>query len=263
MDIVCRREYQLRTSDFDTQGQLQPASILDIAQDIAGAHTDDTEASMAAMLERGILWVIVRLRYEVVKMPKLHQQVVAETWPLSPSHMGFQRECRICDLDGDTLVNVSSEWVFMDIDTRKLVKTEDVGREYMEYGTEKLFEGRMRKVPGFEGEGEGFVIVPGYSDLDLNGHVNNACYATYAMDALHSASNKVIGDDEVVTSMQMDFRREMRRNDEVWIFSKREDDEVLVKGVESFLEDGDIIFTCRIHVRKLAPGLFNTPALLR
>ena len=82
-------------------------------------------------------------------------------------------------------------------------------------------------------------MVPGYSDIDANGHVNNARYANFVIDALNP------GEDGTVRTFQMDYRHEVLPGVPLSMHTLVEDGRVLSKGVNPA---GEIAFACAIDL---------------
>ena len=239
MSIGYEQTYQLRTGDFDQYRHPLPASILDIFQDSAGVNAESMPGmDIATMDERGLLWVVTRLKYELVGMPALHQQVRVRTWPLAPKRKGFQREYLMESLEGEVLAKGSSEWIVMSAATRGFVSMKDVASGEGDYRTDTVFEGRMRKIAPFEPQGEGHTLVPTFTDIDTNGHVNNTKYANYALDALQ------LGPSEVIRTCQIDYRRELRAGQHVTVHTRREGTRALVMGTQG----GEVSFMMDIEL---------------
>lgn len=243
MPIGYEQTYQLRTGDFDQYEHLQPASVLDICQDIAGANAERTPSmSFAEMSAAKLLWVTTRIKYEVVQTPPLHAQVKVRTWPLAPTRIGFQREYTMHSLDGELLVKCSSEWVMMSSETRSFVSARDVYAGPDDFSEETVFTGKLRRTRAFDAtKGSGAMVKPSFSDIDVNGHVNNTKYANYILDALE------LGPDEAIKSFQIDYRHEIRLGDTVEVFAQRTDGgAVMAMGVRP--EDGEKMFTAAIEL---------------
>ena len=237
MTIGHEQNYQLRTGDFDRFAHLQPAAVLDIFQDIAGVSADATPGmGYDELRERGIFWAVARIRFEIVETPSLHEQVVVRTWPLAPTRVGFQREYTIRALDGRMLVKGTSEWVAMDFDKRTFVSILDVYDGPQDFSEEKNFDTRTRKLRDFEATGPSLHLRPGYTDIDVNGHVNNTKYANFALDALQP------GAEERMRSFQIDYRHEVHEGQELDILTARGQDVLDAKGVDP---DGNVCFACR------------------
>ena len=83
-------------------------------------------------------------------------------------------------------------------------------------------------------------IQPNYTDIDLNGHVNNARYPNYVIDALNPESELKI------KSLQIDYRHEVFPHVPITMQTLVEDDRVLSRGLN---EEGAIAFACAIELR--------------
>lgn len=62
-----------------------------------------------------------------------------------------------------------------------------------------------------------------YSDTDLNGHVNNAVYATYMEESRISFLQEVFPGQRlplVIASLHIDFRRETRYPEHTWVVAR-------------------------------------------
>ena len=198
------RDYRLRWMDFDRHERIQPFAIMDIFQDVALHQSEDMGIGYEAMMEHRVFWAIIRQKIEIVRQPGHYQMVTARTWPHSLMRFSFMRDNSLRDEEGTLLAKCSAEYVLMNIDTRKFVKVTDVLHGEYSFDEARAFEGKLRKLPGFDMEGAGtHTVVPGYSDVDKNGHVNNALYARYAMDAL--------APDESLSlrTFQIDYRHEV------------------------------------------------------
>ena len=233
-------DYRLRWLDFDRFGHIQPVAVLDMCQDIATLHAEQMGIGRDDMLARGVFWAVIRSRYEIVQPPAHYQVLRVRTWPHSPSRFSFQRDFTLCDENGLTLVKATTEWVLMDLETRKFAKMTDHYDGPDDFSDERVFDGRLRKIASFE-EGNRPVrtVVPSFSDIDLNGHVNNARYPSFVVDALNP------GGQGAIRSLQIDYRHEVVPDEPLAIHTLAEDARVLSKGVR---EDGETAFACAIDL---------------
>ena len=125
MTIAMERDYRLLWMHFDRYGRMQPAAILEIFQDLAIAHAEELGIGRSAMLEKNVVWVVIRTKLEVLREPKYNTIVTARTWPHSLSKFSFIRDFTICDEQGDVLVKATQEWVLMNFETRKFSSAKD------------------------------------------------------------------------------------------------------------------------------------------
>lgn len=235
MNKIFSSVYTLRAADFGLYSRLKPSSILDLFQDVAGRHAMELGCDGPTLLKRKLAWVIVKLRFRVLGTAHMYQPVTVSTWPLPAGRIGYQREYRISDAQGNTIVEGSSEWVLMDISSRRIAAAGNV-YNLTEHCEEKVFSDGFPRLRAFEAEGEAYSCLPPFSDFDLNGHVNNTKYANYVLDALRLPEN------EVISSFQLDYHREVLPGKALEIYHRRDENVILARGEN----EGEKMFSCRI-----------------
>ncbi len=240
MNESFEKEFYLRTSDFDCHMQLQPAAVLDLFQDVAGEHARVLGIGRDAMMAEQLIWVIVRVRYRVLGTPRQFDRVRVKTWPLPPKRSIFQREYMIMDRDGTPLVLGSSEWVVIHAERRRLVPVGDVYPLKDGFLPDRNFEDGFPRLSDFDGEAEAEVRLPRFTDLDMNGHVNNIKYANYIMDAVRPTEG------ESVDEFLIEYHREVKGDAPLTLALRREGQCAFVKGAN---ESGERMFTSRILLK--------------
>ena len=235
------RGCRLGTTDFDRYCRLQPAAVLDIFQDAAAEHALLLGMGFEDMRRRGLAWVVLRIFYQQLAQPKLFDEVQITTWPHAPGMLDFGRDYRIDAADGTPLILGSSTWAVIDLESRKLVPAAEVGFPPDGVREEHLLPGRLRKLRDFPAEGEGILLRSQYTDMDLNGHVNNAKYANYVVNALRP------GPEGTLESFQLDYHHEVMPDTALTLYTRQEDAALLCKGCDS---EGTLMFTGRMTVKE-------------
>lgn len=231
--------YELRGSDFDCYDRIRPASVLDLFQDVAGIHAQRLNIGADTLLERNIIWVLTKARYRLVGIPHRYESVRVHTWPLPPSRVNCRREYLIETVDGQPLVQGCSDWVLVHSEKRRVLPAGDLYPAGEDYCQETFFPGRLAKVPAFVPQGEGLTVTPSFTQLDINGHVNNTRYADYVMDAL--CPEKAMS----VKELQIDYHRELLCGVPVQLYVQRDGESVLARGISG---TGECMFSCCLSV---------------
>ncbi len=237
MNKIFQAQYNLRPTDFDRWSRLRPSAILELFQDIAGRHADALGVGLDAMLEKNIVWVIVKMRFRVLSEARPSSPVLISTWPLPPDRVGYRREFAISDLDGTPLVEASSEWVLMDFASRRIVPAADI-YPLSEYCETRNYTERFPRLRHFEPDSEAYSFLPPYSDFDMNGHVNNTRYANFVMNAIEP------GQGEALKEMRLEYHREVLPGESLSILSRREGNTVFARGENA---DGEKMFSCCVE----------------
>ncbi|MBR3844390.1 MAG: hypothetical protein IKM39_02660 [Clostridia bacterium] len=231
--------YPLRACDFDYRKQLQPASVLDLFQDAAGRHSVELGIGIEQLLKKNQLWIVSSIYYEVINTPDMYQQVKVRTWPLTPSMVVFPREYVMEDGQGNVLVKGTSQWAVIDKDRRKILPAKGIYPEGFNCLDERVFCEKQPRLRDFEPVGEGYTVLPSYSQLDCNGHVNNTKYANFVLDALQ------LPEGTCIRTFQIHYRKELLLGDPVILYTRCEDGMYDVMGKNS---EGESMFHCRITV---------------
>ena len=238
MALGMELDYRLRWLDFDRYGRIQPTALLDLLQDVATIQAEDMGIGHDAMEARGVFWAVVRLKYEIAREPQHYQIVSVRTWPHTLTSFSFLRDYLVRDENGETLAKATSEWVLMDIEKRKFVKVKDIYEGSYDFDEARAFPDRLRKIADFkEGNRPLYTVVPAFCDIDVNGHVNNARYPSYVMNALAPDQ------DMRIKSLQFDYRHEVLPASPLTVQTLVEEGRVRSKGLR---EDGATAFACSI-----------------
>lgn len=172
----------------DCNCRLRPVSFMDMCQDIAGhAAIDLNFGDDRLMFENNAVWVLVRMKVEFIKAPQRWQRVLLETWHRGLQSIFFVRDYSLKDSEGDVLAVASSSWVVMDIDSRRVLRSDRVSAIPVE---PQCMEVAMEDIPEkivLPEDAQPTLVAThrvNYSDVDYNQHANNARYTAWAMDAV-------------------------------------------------------------------------------
>ena len=188
MDQVYTANYFVSTLHSDCFGRCKPSSLLRFAQDAAGGHCVQLGTDWDSMAKHRYFWAVIRQRMEISRLPKEGETVTVKTWPMPSTRVAYPRATEGFDKDGNSLFKVISLWVIMDMDTRAMVLPGKSGIDVpgTSFGTELKAPGGL---PTFESDSAHLRAVT-YSDLDVNGHMNNTRYLDWICDLLPADFHK-------------------------------------------------------------------------
>ena len=220
---------------FDGSGNILPSAVLECFENAAGAHAEILGCGFEEMNSKGLLWVIVRTRYEVLEQPKAEGEIKVKTWPLRPKSVGFRREYLLCDNDDKVLIRGTSDWFVINISDRCLAKTEGIYPED-EYLEDEAIEGRVKRVRSYKGEATQKAVTPTAADIDKNGHVNNTKYAAFVYDAFNN--------NLPIKAFQIDYHKEVMPNESFALYFAKEGTNAYAEGKN---KEGETLFLCEIE----------------
>ena len=181
---VYREKITLRNAACDMQGVWRPGAILAALQDAAGAHADALGCGRDLLVQENIAWVLFRLELQMQRYPAAGETIEIETFPLPNRRLFFPRSFILRDESGTQIGCAATLWVLMDLNSRRMAMPGPVVDRLPDNSdlTAPL------DAPGAPARLDGEISVstrlPAYTDLDVNGHVNNTRYADWLCDAL-------------------------------------------------------------------------------
>lgn len=155
--------------------------------------TDEGFAVDPSMVERNLIWVLTRLQIQMVQYPCWGDLVEVETWLSPQGRAAANREYVLRNVKtGDVLGNVTSIWVCVNTKTKRLVRIPDDIRQKSERFTAP---DRPSPIPKAEARQKiqeidtehatrGVSRFAGHMNLDMNNHINNVAYLSWALDLL-------------------------------------------------------------------------------
>lgn len=184
MEKKYTESFVLRTPDCDMCGQWRPSAILESMQETAGAHSALCDLDRDSMLSLGVVWVLSRLKVEMLRMPHVGEKITVETYPTPAKHLFFPRSHLFYDADGEKIGCANSLWVLMDINTRVLTVRGEIAEKLPDNRDLPSAAGMPASVRPLQAEAHHGQITPQFTELDVNGHVNNTKYLDWCCNAL-------------------------------------------------------------------------------
>lgn len=211
MNQMYTETLEIRACHCDMQGIWKPSSILESMQETAGVHSAQLGLVRDVMDQMGIAWVVTRLKVEFSRVPHVGEKVIIETYPTLNRHLFFPRSHVFRMEDGTEIGHANSLWVTMDITSRKIVKNEFVVSKMPENADLQMALPMPATVRLPEGEHQIQHMIPQYTDLDQNVHVNNTKYLDWCCNAIGLERMK----DCCISAFDVNYDAEIRPGCEI------------------------------------------------
>ena len=215
--------------DTDAKGLLRPAAFMDLAQETAYWAASELGFGYDNLHVHHTAWVLTRMHIHFGQPLLWRENVTMYTWHKGASGLFFIRDFDVRDSAGISRVTATSSWVVIDERTRRIARPEDVTNLPIVPQCEE--DAIAEPAPKLQAPGDA-LSVPGnthsvsYSDLDINGHTNNARYVVWAMDCLPQE----VTAGSPVKDLYINFIKETLPGDAVALRSMREGNSWLVEG---------------------------------
>ena len=199
----------------DASWRLKPASFMDLAQEAANRHANILGFGYDDLIASRTAWVLSRMHIEYVDTPKWRDEVTLHTWHKGLNRLFFLRDFVLTDNEGRERVKATTSWLVLNLETRRLVRDPKL----MEDGTictENALETPADKVQMPKDVEPELVRTHhvSYSDIDTNGHTNNAMYMQWSMNSV----GYDITSTRPVKEFTINFNHETKAGDHVEIY---------------------------------------------
>ena len=188
MEPIYTQPFTINDNAVDRYGRLKPSMILYYVQEVAGKHFDLIAMDYDQLVERGMIWAIIRQRVQISRIPTRGETIRVETWPMPNTRVAFPRSVIAYDAEGQEVFRSISLWVLMDVKTRAMVLPAKSGL-YVP-GTVRGDELAPPSALPSKVMATHRTRPVCFTDLDRNGHMNNTRYMDWIDDLLPSAFHK-------------------------------------------------------------------------
>lgn len=226
---------RLTSFDIGATRKMKYSMILRLLQEAAGRQLEEAGLGYTVLREEHkMVFLLVAVAARIHRLPVYGETVEAETWFCGLEGAKFTRGLRI-RVNGEVCVELGSHWVLTNPDSHRIlrpagfpdskampVKPNDplpvpVGKQ-----RPGLLFGEHTVAPCARCAGK---RVARYSDIDSNGHVNNAVYVDMLCDFFPDGF-----DGHAFSSFNIDFLGEVKEKETIGIRAHHKDNCVLYEG---------------------------------
>lgn len=241
--------YPVSMSEVDMSGAVKPACLLNYMQDLAAksiAHIG-YQFSIDGLLEKGLGWFLIRYRIEFDEYPIGVKNVLVQTESRGVNRLTAYRDFECFDADtNNRLLRATSSWYIVDLKSKSLV---NIAQEFPEFIS---FEKReddlsLNKLRPFDNPDSEKVFHVRYDDLDMNGHVNNTVYITWALESLDfdfRSSHKL-------KNLDIYFKQEVRYGEDIVSIVKLDRENLVSEHLIKNTQTGDEVCLLKAEYESL------------
>ncbi len=232
--------------NVDVNRIARPAGLLREMQECGSKQMAAEKPSYDELLDEGKALMLSRLDMVIHEDVHLNDEIQVYTWPCPSARATFLRNYQI-KREGRIAAEISSQWSLVNIQTRKIMKVEDIDLsnythdEYKEVLTSSKLKISKEDAQAMDAVGEKTVML---SDVDYNGHMNN----TYSLDMICDYIPELAEGTHKVTTIRIHFSNEAPLGERIVIKRLRiSDDRYLF---QTFRSDGQVNVEAEIAIEK-------------
>lgn len=245
MKVQLKEEYEVQVDDIDFSSQLSMLGLAKHMQNIAAHHAADLGFNYYKDgVEPRYYWVLSRVKYSLNTSVKWQEKFSLTTYPGGYDKLFAVRLFDIQDAQGEPIGSIIGDYILMDVQKGRpaCINTGESAFEVLNfpYEGEKL---EKLSVPT-----EGIIAEERrkarYSEIDLNGHMNNIQYIKWILDMLPLEVYK----KQEVESLQINYNKSIMYQDEIKVvLGTTKEEGYRVAGVS--LDGKTNYFTAHIMLR--------------
>jgi medium-chain acyl-[acyl-carrier-protein] hydrolase len=184
MSNTREEKFRLYTDDVDHDDKLTPAAAFNYFQEVAENHAEELGMGREAMAAASQTWILSRMSAVLDRRTGRGSEIRVRTWPRGTDRLFAIRDYEMRDEADLIVARGRSAWLILDLTTlrprRPETLTEGIPKNE---GADALADG-AKGLPERKDLVEVGRRTAAYSDIDYNGHVNNARYVQWIQDAL-------------------------------------------------------------------------------
>jgi acyl-ACP thioesterase len=179
---IWKEEFAVRFGAVDRSERLTLAAVFDVFQELAISHAEELGVGRDALSASRQGWILSRMSVVMDSRPRWGEKVTARSWPRGADRLFAVRDYDIRDRDGQTLVRGRSGWIILDLDRRRPLRVLPVVENFPRNDGLDALPGTPAGLEAREDLEKAGERRAAYSDIDYNGHVNNARYIPWIQD---------------------------------------------------------------------------------
>lgn len=175
--------YRVRSYETDSRDRVRPVTLLNFLQDAASLHASLLGFSIKDLREKNATWMLSRYHIRFFHYPLLGDDLRVRTWRSACEGYYAWRDFEVLDQHGTAVCAATSSWMVLNLSTKRPVKVESVVGDFPCLDRRALSSG-FSPVPKLESWTRELPFRVRWADVDLNGHVNHAVYAGWALETI-------------------------------------------------------------------------------
>lgn len=216
----------LDATDVDLSEKWRISCALRTLQRIATEHAEAIGLGRDALIAKGAIWVLARLKIQIDKLPMLGEKITLTTFPGNPNRTLFPRYYTIDNANG-RLGSMSTIWMLVNPQSHRLLNVSQLACTYPDMNDIVPPLPLPERLPQFDNPTTTTTRRCVYSDLDINGHMNNASYADWICDLFDASRFR----KQELRELQINYLSEVYPAEEIRLDLREDNDSFAVQGI--------------------------------
>ena len=177
--------FSVRSYEAGIADRVTLPTLCNYMQEAAGENAERLGWGIRALQEKGLTWMLSRLRVSVSRYVPWGKAVTVRTWPSGMKGRLVAKRCFLgLAADGSELFRASSEWLYVNMAAQKIERLPESFAGLVPDGTPDFelpdIGGKFAHMPSVDSSA---AVLTRHSDLDFNDHVNNVHYIEWMLES--------------------------------------------------------------------------------
>lgn len=226
MNETYTQSFFITSSEVDAFGNCRPAALLSFFQDMANTHSVALGIGREdLLLSHGAIWMLARVWIRLDRPLKMNETVKIKTWHRGASGLILYRDFDLT-VDGKPVGEAVSAWVVAEFESRKMLRPASISSIAASPVPDTIKEKQLKLIRTPKEREFAYTKTVRFSDLDINGHMNNTKYADVLLDAMTPEELR----GKFLSEMQLNYSQECLAGESVDICRQVEEDCCYIDG---------------------------------
>lgn len=182
--MVYQENFKVAACQVDMNNRATASALCSFMQEAASVYCLNEGISIEDLKPAGLTWMLLKQYVIFDYLPPWNTVLTVKTWPRNITGLRALRDYSVTDSGGNSVARSVANWVLIDVDTRKLVKIDKVVKHLKAVEESAVSSAHRIKIEKQTGRKSNVLFKAGYSDIDINHHVNNISYIRWCLDTI-------------------------------------------------------------------------------
>ncbi|MBD3287550.1 hypothetical protein GF337_01990 [candidate division KSB1 bacterium] len=228
-------DYLIHSYEIDLKGQVSIPVLCRYMQESAWHHAEHLEVGYSHLSKKNMIWVLAQQYFKIVRLPQWGEKIEIHTWPSGRGKLSYYRDFRVIDHKERIIAAATTRWFALDIKSRRPQNIDHL----FEYDFDAADHAVSHKFKKIEPSNDvkpcrEFSVL--YSDLDVNGHVNNTHYIDWILDSFTLKFRKL----HILKEIEINFLAEAGYDDRIVVSIEESKNGIFINSLKRASDDREI-----------------------
>ncbi len=188
---VYKKSYLVETYNTSYFQTIKVSDLFKYLQEVASLHSESMKIGYNDLKSINGAWVLTKQKLEVERLPESLEEIKIHTWSHKYNKIIATRNFVVTDSNNEILIKVISDWLVLNLSKRRITPLTKVNLDSIMSYDLQLFPEDLAKIEIIrENLVNSFSKKVRFSDIDLNGHMNNTSYIDMVLDSIAEFFNQ-------------------------------------------------------------------------